>query len=81
VKTQIAAYLRKPCPWWSKENIGRACDKWEGAASYDMMAFPHPFFLAAAAGHGEQRVIIFFAQVLLLIAVDRLLGEWMQRIG
>jgi len=22
----MAAYLRKPCPWWSKENIGRACD-------------------------------------------------------
>ena len=42
--------------------------------------FPHPFFLAAAAGHGEQRVIIFFAQVLLL-AVGRLLSEWMQRIG
>ena len=42
---------------------------------------PHPFFLAAAAGHGEQRATIFFAQVLLLIAVGRLLGEWMQRIG
>ena len=41
---------------------------------------PHPFFLAAAA-HGEQRATIFFAQVLLLIAVGRLLGEWMQRIG
>jgi Kef-type K+ transport system membrane component KefB/nucleotide-binding universal stress UspA family protein len=45
------------------------------------MTFAHRFFLAAAAGHGEQRVIIFFAQVLLLIAVGRLLGEWMQRIG
>ena len=42
---------------------------------------PHSFFLAAAAEHGEQRVIIFFAQVLLLIAIGRLLGEWMQRIG
>ena len=42
---------------------------------------PHSFFLAAAAGHGEQRATIFFAQVLLLIAVGRLLGEWMQRIG
>src|SRR6266436_5988279 len=42
---------------------------------------PHPFFLAAAAAHGEQRATIFFAQVLLLIAVGRLLGEWMQRIG
>jgi Kef-type K+ transport systems, membrane components len=43
--------------------------------------FPHPFFLAAAAGHGEQRAAIFFAQILLLVAVGRLLGEWMQRIG
>jgi Kef-type K+ transport system membrane component KefB/nucleotide-binding universal stress UspA family protein len=43
--------------------------------------FSHPFFLAAAAGHGEQRATIFFAQVLLFIAVGRLLGEWMQRIG
>jgi hypothetical protein len=42
---------------------------------------PHPFFLAAVSGHGEQRATIFFAQVLLLIAVGRLLGEWMQRIG
>src|SRR5262245_18518984 len=41
----------------------------------------HLFFLAAASGHGEQRTTIFFAQVLLLIAVGRLLGEWMQRIG
>ena len=41
----------------------------------------HPFFLAAAAAHGEERATIFFAQVLLLIAVGRLLGEWMQRIG
>ena len=43
--------------------------------------FPHPFFLATAAGHGEQRATIFFAQILLLVAVGRLLGEWMQRIG
>ena len=41
----------------------------------------HPLLLAATAGHGEQRVIIFFAHVLLLIVVDRLLSEWMQRIG
>ena len=41
---------------------------------------PHPFFLAAAAGHGEQLAAIFFAQVLLLITLGRLLGEWMQRI-
>jgi Kef-type K+ transport system membrane component KefB len=43
--------------------------------------FSDPFFLAAAAGHGEQRATIFFAQILLLVAVGRLLGEWMQRIG
>src|SRR5258707_11960104 len=42
---------------------------------------PPPFFLAAAAGQGEQRATIFFAQILLLVAVGRLLGEWMQRIG
>jgi Kef-type K+ transport system membrane component KefB/nucleotide-binding universal stress UspA family protein len=43
---------------------------------------PDPFlFAVAAAGHGEQRVIIFFVQVLLLIAVGRLLSELMQRIG
>ena len=33
------------------------------------------------AGNGEQRVIIFFAHVLLLIVVGRLLSEWMQRFG
>src|ERR1700751_1555909 len=43
--------------------------------------FPHPFFLAAAAGHGEQLATIFFAQFWRLIAVGRLLGEWMPRIG
>jgi hypothetical protein len=37
--------------------------------------------LAAAAGHGEQRPPSFSFQVLLPIAVGRLLGEWMQRIG
>ena len=42
---------------------------------------PHPFSLAATAAHGEHRVIIFFAQVLLLIGVGRLLSEWMQHIG
>jgi len=41
----------------------------------------NPFLLAAAAGHGEQRATIFFAQVMLLIVVGRLLGEWMQRVG
>ncbi len=35
--------------------------------------------LAAAAGHGEHRVVVFFAQIVLLIAVGRLLGEWMHR--
>ena len=39
------------------------------------------FFLATAAGHGEQQATIFFAQILLLVAVGRLLGESMQRIG
>lgn len=39
------------------------------------------FFFAVASGHGEQRTTIFFVQLLLLIAVGRLLGEWMQRIG
>lgn len=34
---------------------------------------PHPFFFAAAAEHGAA---IFFAEVLLLIAVGRLLGEF-----
>lgn len=41
----------------------------------------NPFLLAAAAGHGENRAAIFFAQVVLLIVVGRLLGEWMQRAG
>src|SRR5215475_15255193 len=41
----------------------------------------HSFFLAAALGRGEQGTAIFFAQVLLLIMVGRLLGESMQRIG
>ena len=34
-----------------------------------------------AASHGEPRVPIFFVQIVLLIVVGRLLGEWMQRIG
>ena len=40
----------------------------------------HSVFIAAAPGHGEQSIAIFFAQVLLLITVGRLLGECMQRI-
>lgn len=39
----------------------------------------HPV-LVASAGHSDQRVTIFFAQVVLLVVVGRLLGEWMQRI-
>ena len=41
----------------------------------------HPLLLAAVAGHGENRVTIFFTQIVLLIVVGRLLGECMQRIG
>jgi hypothetical protein len=40
----------------------------------------HPFFLAAATEHGEQRATIFFAQVLLLVAAGCSVNEWMQRI-
>jgi Kef-type K+ transport system membrane component KefB/nucleotide-binding universal stress UspA family protein len=41
----------------------------------------HPLLFAAAESHGEDRVIIFFTQILLLIVVGRLLGEVMQRLG
>ncbi|MEO6789234.1 MAG: cation:proton antiporter [Chthoniobacteraceae bacterium] len=41
----------------------------------------NPTILAAAAGQGEHRTTIFFAQIAILIVVGRLLGEWMQRIG
>jgi hypothetical protein len=51
-----------------------------GEGKDELVFLPHPFFLAVVSGHGEQRATIFFAQVLLLIAVGRLLGEWMQRI-
>ena len=37
--------------------------------------------LAAAPGHGDNAVLVFFAQVMLLIVLGRLLGEAMQRIG
>ncbi|MEA3207021.1 MAG: hypothetical protein QOE70_78 [Chthoniobacter sp.] len=43
--------------------------------------FPLPFFLVAVAGHSDERAAIFFAQVMLLIVVGRLLGEAMQRLG
>ncbi len=38
-------------------------------------------FLAAATGHSDHKVAIFFTQIALLILVGRLLGEAMQRIG
>src|SRR5476651_2013033 len=41
----------------------------------------HPLFLAIAADHGEDRLTVFFAQIMLLIVIGRLLGELMQRIG
>src|SRR5260221_4953550 len=37
--------------------------------------------LTAALGHGDNAVLIFFAQVMLLIVLGRLLGDVMQRIG
>ncbi len=40
-----------------------------------------PFFLIASAGNSDQRVMIFFTQIMLLIVAGRLLGELMQRIG
>ena len=43
--------------------------------------FSPPFFLIASAGNSDQRVMIFFTQVMLLIVAGRLLGELMQRIG
>ena len=46
-----------------------------------MVFSPIPCILAAAANHPEHRTIVFFAQIVLLIIVGRLLGEWMQRIG
>ena len=43
--------------------------------------FSSPFFLIASAGNSDQRVTIFFTQIMLLIVAGRLLGELMQRIG
>lgn len=37
--------------------------------------------IAALGGDAEQRVIVFFIQILLLILVGRLLGEALQRVG
>lgn len=39
-----------------------------------------PLLTATATGHGDNAVILFFAQVMLLIVLGRLLGEFMQRI-
>lgn len=39
-----------------------------------------PLLTATATGHGDNAVLIFFAQVMLLIILGRLLGELMQRI-
>jgi Kef-type K+ transport system membrane component KefB/nucleotide-binding universal stress UspA family protein len=41
----------------------------------------HPAFLAVAGANGEDRVTLFFTQIVLLIVVGRLLGEAMQRLG
>ena len=41
----------------------------------------HFLVLAAMAAPGDQKLVIFFTQLMLLIIVGRLLGEWMQRIG
>lgn len=43
--------------------------------------YSSPFCLIASAGHSDQRAMIFFAQIMLLIVVGRLLGELMQRLG
>ena len=37
--------------------------------------------IIASAGHSDQRVMIFFTQITLLIVAGRLLGELMQRLG
>jgi Kef-type K+ transport system membrane component KefB/nucleotide-binding universal stress UspA family protein len=41
---------------------------------------PHPL-IGTVASDGDERVVIFFVQIALLIGVGRLLGELMQRIG
>ncbi len=43
--------------------------------------YPLPLFVAAAGGEGDDRVVVFFVQIALLIGVGRLLGELMQRFG
>ncbi len=46
-----------------------------------MIVLPFSAVFAAAGGQGEDKVMIFFVQVALLITVGRLLGELMQRFG
>jgi Kef-type K+ transport system membrane component KefB/nucleotide-binding universal stress UspA family protein len=41
----------------------------------------NPALLAVVSAHGENRVALFFTQIVLLIVVGRLLGELMQRFG
>jgi Kef-type K+ transport system membrane component KefB/nucleotide-binding universal stress UspA family protein len=41
----------------------------------------YPLILAATGVHGEDRVSLFFVQIVLLVVVGRLLGELMQRWG
>ena len=43
--------------------------------------FPKTAYVIASAGQSDHRVVIFFAQVMLLIVVGRLLGELIQRLG
>ena len=67
--------MARPCPCRAK---GKVLDEVASSSRvlFPMTAFfPHPFFLATAAGHGEQRATIFFAQILLLVAVGRLLVQ------
>jgi hypothetical protein len=71
---ELAGLLAKTLPK-AGEGKYRTSLRSSGRVLLPMTIFlSHPFFLAAAAGHGEQRATIFFAQVLLLIAVGRLLG-------
>lgn len=43
--------------------------------------FSSLFSIIGSAGHSDQRVVIFFLQIMLLIVAGRLLGELMQRVG
>ncbi|MEO6054172.1 MAG: cation:proton antiporter [Chthoniobacterales bacterium] len=46
-----------------------------------MPSFLDSLILAAADGHGDHKLTVFFTQIALLVLVGRLLGELMQRIG